>query len=243
MNKKQRNVVLVLGMFMLLTLACRFGAELPWNAGGQDVQISAEDVSEAATRAAYAAATAAVLTDQAGDIAATAVSKGSDIVATAQIFPTPDPGVVVVGASALEQKLANIQPDANGNFTLAVTEGDLNEFVAGQTGGGIQTEALNVENVQIGITSEAVKLTGDVKEPVDLPLTVELRPGLLDGQLHFEIISATAGIFPVPSSMLDLIEATANSELTQVLAGLPANLTLQNVQLGDGVLMIMGQQN
>ncbi len=141
---------------MFLTLACRFGIELPWNAGGQDVPISPEDVAEAATRAAEAAAAAGVLGEQAGDMAATAVAQAGELVATAECFPTPDPAAA--GGSALEQKLANIQPDANGNFSVDITEGDLNEFVSGQTGGGIQTEGLNVENVQIGITGESVKI-------------------------------------------------------------------------------------
>lgn len=242
MIKKQRTTVFLFGIVMLLTLACRFGTDLPWNAGEQDVPISAEDVAEAATRAAEAAAAAGVSTDQLGEIAATAVAQGSDIVATAEALPTPDLGAAV-GATALEQKLANIQPDANGNFTVDITEEDLNEFVSGQSGGGIQTEGLNVENVQIGITDESVKLTGDVKQPLELPLTVELRPSVLNSQLQFEIISASAGFFPVPDAMLDLIEATANSELTQALTGLPANVTLTDAQLGNGVLMIMGQQN
>jgi hypothetical protein len=243
MNKKQRSGILFLGFLMLFTLACRFGMELPWNAGGQDIQISPEDVSEAATRAAQAAATAGFLTNQVGGIAATAVAQGSDIVATAQILATPDPGNLAAGATALEQKLANIQPDANGNFIVALTETDFNEFVSGQTGGGFQTEGLRVENVLIDLTTEAAKLTGDVQEPVALPLTVEMRPTIQDGRLYFEIISATAGIFPAPTALLDLIELTANSELTQVLAGLPPNLTLQDVQLGDDVLMIMGREN
>ena len=238
MNKKRTSVIFFLGILMLFSLSCRFGQGLP---GGQDIQISAEDVAAAATRAAEAAAAAGVLTDQAGEIAATAVAQGGEIAATAQIFPTQDPNIV--GATALEQKLANIQPDANGNFVLVITEADFNEYIAGQTDGGIKTEGFNVENVNIDISGESAKLTGDVKEPLALPLTVEMSPEVQDNRLHFKIISAQAGIFPAPTTMLDLIELTANTALTEALAGLPSNMTLQNVQLGDGTLTITGHQS
>lgn len=241
MKRKQYTVIFGLSMFLFFSLACRLSAELPWEAGGQDVQISAEDVAEAATRAAEAAATAGVLTNQAGDLAATAVSQGSDSLATAQILPTPNSNTAA-GATALEQKLANIQTDANGNFSLAITDTDLNEFVSGQTGGGIRTEGFAVDDVQINISSESAELSGNVQEPMAVPLTVEMRPTVQNGRLYFDILSATAGIFPAPESMLDLIEVTANNELAQALAGLPDNMIIQNVQLGDGVINISGQQ-
>ncbi len=241
MKRKQYPFILILTIFVFLSLACRLSMELPWEAGGGDVQISPEDVAVAATRAAEAAATAGVLTDQAGELAATAVSQGSDALATAQILPTPDLNTTA-GGSSLEQKLANLQPDANGNFSLAITDADLNEFVAGQTGGGIRTEGLAVDNVQISISSEAAELSGDVQEPLAVPLTVEMRPTVQNGRLYFEIVSATAGIFPAPESMLSIIEATANSELTQALAGLPDNMVIQDVQLGEGVINITGRQ-
>lgn len=241
MKRKQYTVIFGLSMFLFFSLACRLSAELPWEAGGQDVQISAKDVAEAATRAAEAAATAGVLTNQAGDLAATAVSQGSDSLATAQILPTPNSNTAA-GATALEQKLANIQTDANGNFSLAITDTDLNEFVSGQTGGGIRTEGFAVDDVQINISSESAELSGNVQEPMAVPLTVEMRPTVQNGRLYFDILSATAGIFPAPESMLDLIEVTANNELAQALAGLPDNMIIQNVQLGDGVINISGQQ-
>lgn len=229
---KQNRIVLLLSILVISTLACSLGSNLPFGGGGQDVSISPEDVAEAATRAAEVAATAGVFTEQPTEMAA-----------TPEINPTQTPDVPVVGGSSLEQKLANIQPDANGNFSVDITEEDLNEFVSGQANGGIQTEGLNVEQVQIGISDESVKLTGDVKEPIELPLIVELRPSVVNDRLHFEIITASAGIFPLPESVLDLIEVTANTELTQALVGLPENVTLYDAQLGNSVLTIFGHMN
>jgi len=148
-----------------------------------------------------------------------------------------------MAGSTLQQKLANIQPDVNGNFAVTITESDLNEFISESQGGGIQTDTFSADNVQVKITAEHVELSGDVQEPIALPLIIQLRPTVVNGQLQFELLSASAGILPVPSSMLDLIEAGANSELTQALVGLPAGVTLQNATLSDGLFTIFGQQN
>jgi hypothetical protein len=254
MGKGNRTVLMFLGTLLLLSMACSFGIELPWDVGAEDVAISPEEVSEAATRAAEAAATAAVLADQAGEMAATvvlqgddvlgtAVAQGAELVATVQTLPTLPIVDVVTGGSTLQQKLANIQPNANGNFAVAITESDLNEFISGSHNGGFQTDTLSADNVQVKITAEHVELSGDVQEPIALPLIVQLRPTVVNGQLQFELLSASAGILPVPESMLDLIEAGANSELTRALVGLPNGVTVQNVTLSDGLFTIFGQQN
>ena len=250
MKKANRFALLFLPVLLLSSLACNFGVELPWNIGPQDVGISAEDVSVAATRAAEAAATAAVVADQAGQLAATAITQGDSAVATAvaqvgdgsNSDQAPAAGDAVVAGGSLQQKLANIQPDADGNFSVAVSEADLNEFIAGHEG-AFRTDSLSAENIQIQISPEHLELTGDVTEPIALPLVIKLRPAVAGGQLRFELLSASAGIFPVPDSMLDLIEAGANSELGQALAGLPDGVTLQDATLANGVLTIVGHQN
>jgi len=239
MKKPNRIALLSLIVLMLTSLACSFSAELPWNVGPENVEISSEDISVAATRAAEAAATAVAAADQAGQLAATAVTQGDSAVATVASQTGGD--AIVIGGS-LQQKLANIQPDANGDFAVAVTEEDLNEFVAGQ-GGGFKTESLSAENIQIQINPERLQLTGDVTEPLALPLVVNLSPAVVGDQLRFDLLSASAGIFPVPDSMLELIEAGANSELNRALEGLPDGVTLQDAALADGVLTIFGHQN
>jgi len=191
---------------------------------------------------AEAAAAAAAAANQAGQLAATAITQGDSAAATAVGQGSDGAGSALAAGGSLQQKLANIQPDANGNFDVAVTEADLNEFVAGQ-GGGFQTDTLSAQNIKIQITPEHLALTGDVTDPIALPLEVKLRPAIIGEQLRFELLSASAGIFPVPDSMLNLIEAGVNSELSRALIGLPNDVTLQDASLANGVLTIFGQQN
>ncbi len=236
MKKNTRFAPLFLLILLFTSIACNFGSGLFGSGAGE---ISPEDISRAATRAAEAAAAAGVTVEDAGQLAESALSQKDIALATAQALAAAS---VPAAGGSLEQKLANIQPDANGNFSVPITDADLNEFIVAQ-GGALKSDAFSAEGIEIHITSEHVALSGSVTEPIALPLDVKLRPTITGDQLAFELLSATAGIFPVPDSMLNLIEAGANSELSRALAGLPNGVTLQNATLADGVLTIFGRQN
>jgi hypothetical protein len=232
MKKGNRHILFVVLLLLLLSLSCNLSPNLPF-AGSQEEGISQEDVSIAATRAAEAAAAA----EEAGQMAATAIAPVEENPDTA--LPTVEAPVT---GSSLERKLANIQPDANGNFSVSITEGDLNEFVAGQEG-GFQTEALDAQNIGFEITTEYLELTADVNEPVELPLIVRLRPAVVNDQLRFELISASAGLLPVPEGMLEVIETVANNELSRALIGLPTGIALTDATLANGEFTVFGHEN
>jgi len=232
----KRSGFLFLIIFGLTTLACSLSSGIPF-IGGAAGDISEEDVAAAATRAAEVA-------NQAGELAATAVTEGDSTFATAVAqseetvaTPTPDPSL-----SSLEQKLNNIQPDANGNFILLITEDDLNEFISGQEGGGFQGADFGIEEVRIDINADAAELTGNLINPLQAPLRVQLRPVISNGQLEFEIQSATLGGFPMPASMLDLLNTVVNSEIGKALLSIPSHVTLQEAAISEGLLTIMGHQ-
>lgn len=229
---------LLLVVLSLSTLACRFSVELPWNVDTPDVEISHEDVSAAATRAAHAAATAASVADQAGQLVATAVLQGDDIVSTA--VAGGDLGAVAPALTSLQRKLTSISPDANGNFTITITDADLAEHMATQ-GGAFENSDARIENVQINFTPQHVVVNGAITNPVNLPLTAELRPAAANGRLHFQVLNASAGVLPVPSSMLAMLETGVNMGLGQAMDALPANVTLLDVALGSGSMTILGR--
>lgn len=235
----KRKGVLLLIVLSLTTLACRFSLELPWNVG-TDVDISPEDVAAAATRASVAAATAASLADQAGQLAATAVLQGDNIVSTA-VAGEGLPGIGAAGAvmGSLQQKLSTFSPDANGNFTITFTDADMAEYLAMQ-GSTFATEEAQIENVQISMTPQHVVVRGDVTSPMSLPLTAELRPTVVDGQLHFEVVTASAGILPLPASMLSMLETGVNVGLSQAMNSLPEGVSLLDVALGSGSMTVLG---
>jgi hypothetical protein len=237
---KIKGIGLILILLSLSTMACRFSFELPWDVGAPDVEISPEEVAAAATRAAEVAATAASVADQAGQIAATAVLQGDDMVSTAVAGENlPE----AVGAmTALERKLTFISPDANGNFTITMTDADLAEHLALQ-GSAFENNDARIENVQVNFTPQNVLITGNVTKPVSLPLTAQLRPVAVDGRLHFQVTNASAGVLPIPESMLSILEAGVNVGLGQALSYLPAEVSLLDVALGSGSMTVLGQVN
>ncbi len=236
----KRKGVLLLIVLSLTTLACRFSLELPWNVSAPDVDISPEEVAAAATRAAVAAATAASIADQAGQLAATAVLQGDNILSTA-VAGEGLPGIGTAGAAvgSLQQKLSTFTPDANGNFTITFTDTDMAEYLANQ-GGTFATDEAQIENVQISMTPQNVVVRGDVTSPMSLPLKAELRPTVVDGQLYFEVITASAGVLPLPASMLAMLETGVNVGLSQAMNSLPDGVSLLDVALGSGSMTVLG---
>jgi hypothetical protein len=238
---KRNSIVLLLIILSLSVMACRFSFELPWDVGTPDVNISPEDVSAAATRAANVAATAAAVADQAGQIAATAVLQGDNVVSTAVAGENLSQGdLAATGTSSLERKLMSVSPDANGNFTITMTDADLAEYLAMQ-GAAFENSDARVENVQVNFTPQNIVITGNITQPVTMPLSAELRPSVVDGRLQFQVINASAGILPVPDSMLSVLEAGINVGLGQAMNSLPANTSLLDVALGSGSMTVLGK--
>lgn len=227
---KKKGISLFLILLSLSTMACQFSFGVPWDVGAPDVEISPDDVAAAATRAAEVAATAASVADQAGQIAATAVAGDT----------LPDVSGAAGAVTALERKLTSISPDANGNFTITITDADMAEYLALQ-GGAFENDDARIENVQVNFTPQNVVITGNVTKPVSLPLTAELRPVAADGRLYFQVINASAGVLPVPESMLSVLEAGVNVGLGQAMSYLPAEMTLLDVALGSGSMTALGQ--
>ncbi len=228
--------LLSLVFLSLSTLACRFTLELPWDVNVPDVQISPEDVSSAATRAAAVA-------EQAGQLAATAVLQGDNIVSTAVAGEAlPAVGSSSAAGGSLQQKLTSIKPDADGRLTVTITNSDLAEYMTVQ-GGAFSGEGARIENVQIDLTMQDVVIQGDLIEPLAVPLTAHLRPVVNNGALQFQVIEAAAGVLPVPASLLSVLESGVNIGLGQAMNSLPPGVTLLDVALGDGSLTLLGQMD
>lgn len=230
MLKNRTAIMLFVALLGLSTLACSFSLELPWDIGAPDVAISQEQVSQAATRTAVAAATAAALADQAGQLAATAVVGSDGAMATAAAALPSVP-------ASLQEKLATIQPDANGNYVVPITDEDLAAFFSSQ-GGSFTNGDISIENLRINTVPDAVVLNGDLTSPLAVSLRARFQPVVEDGRLRFRALDAAAGMLPVPASMLSLLEAGVNAGLGQALAALPAGLRIQDVQMGEGVFTI-----
>jgi hypothetical protein len=221
-----------LGMLLLASLACDFSFGDP----AEIVAPAVETAEHAAQVAGQAAGTAAA---QAGELAGTAVvmatTEGSEAIATVRAVATPN-------ADYLKEKLASIEPDAEGNYQVALSEDEVNtllrlrQLLTGDfIGAGIQSQ-------QVTFRDGRITVSGSILEPLPGALLVRIRPTVEDGQWHLEIEEATVAGQQAPQQTLDGVERSISGALSEALAYLPAGVQLQEIMAADGMLTIVGSK-
>ncbi len=214
-----KPLFLLIGILALVALAC--GPGVP-------------NIPEGAVETVQSAG------EQAGAVAETAVAlatqEGAAALETVQASGVTDLG-------ALGEKFESIQPDANGNFSVTITDTELNEAIrrSQETAGTAGNSTL--QDPVIAFTGGNIVLTGNVTQPIEAVLTVSFRPSVVDGVLQFEVVSATLGSITVPAAVLSTAEGTLNSTLGQAISNIPANLTLQSIVMGEGTMTVSGTRN
>ncbi len=220
---KLKAVLGLMSLVWITALACNLAPSLPDN-----VAATAE---VAAKQAQEAAATAAV-------VAATVAAQGQDLAATVQAsdFDFSDLG-------ALQERFTAVIPDENGNINIALNDAELTTIIqARQAEAVAQGEAPNnIQNPTVQFTGGTIVFRGDVVDPIEAPLSATFRPIVEDGVLRFELVGATVGTINVPPSLLQAAESSLNGTLGTAVEQLPANITLQDVVVGEGTLNILGQ--
>lgn len=220
MNK--RTPLLFLAILIVTALACGLPS-LPRPQVPDEVAATAEAAAQLAAQAA--ATTAAVTSNQGENLVATLQSANMDL---------------EVNLEALSEKFANLQPDANGNVTIVLTDDEINQAVQGQN--TVSQDGVTVEGLTVMFTGGNVVLAGNLTTPIQSQLTASFSSQVVDGQLQFALISATLGRFPVPAGMLTTIESTLNDSIGALLNNLPQNYTLQSVNMGEGTMTIVIHQ-
>ncbi|MBP8001177.1 MAG: hypothetical protein KA314_01420 [Chloroflexi bacterium] len=184
------------------------------------------NVAQQATQAVPAAATSGVAVDGVATIAPTLET------AVTQLVPTLAAANYTM--ADLEAMFSTIQPDGSGNMTVTITDDQLTSAVAAaqSTGQG----AGQIQNVTFTFVPGAILMSGDVTQPIQARLTVTFSPYITNGVLQFDVTQASLGNIQVPPAMLDQAEATLNTSLGTAASQLPANVTLQTVTIGEGVM-------
>lgn len=236
MKRTNFHLFIIISLLFLPTLACGGVSQLP----------NADDVAAAATKASDAAATAVVMAEQAANAAATAAAseQAQNAVATAVAAATSVQNMELPDTSALREKFAAIQPDANGNVSVTLTDDEMNQAIqAKQTAAEQAGEENLVQEAVVSFTGGYIVLTGNITSPVAAQLTVSFRPYIADGALQFEVVNASIGSVSVPPAILSGAEATLNNTLTEAMGYMPASITLQDVIMGEGTMTITGHKN
>jgi hypothetical protein len=154
------------------------------------------------------------------------------------------PAQANVGMQELQAVFASAKPDENGNISVTITDDQLNKAIqmGQQAGQQLSTpRASGISNVAITFTPEKILFEAELSGSNSGKLVVEFVPSVVNGVLQFEVTSATLGGIKVPKLVLDAAEETLNSTLSEAMSQMPENAALQDVQLGDGTLTVIGK--
>jgi hypothetical protein len=219
MWKNFKSLFVLIGLLALAGLAC--GPGLP-------------DVSDGAG----AIATVQSAGQQAGSVAETAVAlatqEGSAAIETIQA------GGQSIDLGPLQEKFESIQPDANGNFSVTITDLEVNQALQRSQETVEGTTESPLEQAVISFTGGNIILNANVTSPIQAALIVNFRPLVANGVLQFEVTSATLGSVQVPTALLTSATLTLNNTIGQAMNSIPSDMTLQSIVMGEGTMTVSG---
>lgn len=207
-------------ILLLATLACGFGLPEP-----------PEQVVSLVT------AQAAVL--ESGNAVQTAVAlapeQGATAVAALQASEAPE-------LDQIKAKLSNIQPDQFGNYTVTLTEGEINQLLQVSQLLSEPGNQVQLLNTIITFREGQVKLSARLVEPIGADIQLSLLPEVQDGTLRFHLEEASLGPLPAPQFVLSGIESALNRALVNALTEVPGTVAVTSVSVGEGTITIVGRQ-
>lgn len=254
MNREAKRALTTIALLLVLaSLACGLGdVDVPDVGMPDGAAATAEGAAQAAATAvaevevpAGAVQTAQAAVQDGGGLAATAVAlageQGGQLVATleASNFEVD----ANVDLEPLRQKVANAQPDANGNITVTFTDDELNQAIDLRAGAAGPDATPAIQEPELFFSEGNVVLVGTIQQPIQGELRATFQPVVADGQLRlFLVVVEVAGI-PVPTALLGSVEATINTALATLLSTLPSNYSLSEVIIGEGTLTLTATRN
>jgi hypothetical protein len=221
-SMKKQPIWVLLGLLLLVSLACAMpGGSLP------DVTVPDDAAATAASAAQQAGQAAAT-------IAAVASENSDELLATVQASDFQ----INVNVESLREKFTNLQPDANGNISVTLTDDEINQAIQGQN---VAQQGISLQGIGVTFTGGNVVLTAMVTEPLQAQMTASFQPQVIDGQLQFTLVSAVLGRLPVPPAVLQSVEQTLNTTIGQLIASIPADYRLQDIDMGEGTMTIVAR--
>lgn len=183
-------------------------------------------------------ATAQAGVQQAGEAietaAAVAPSQGAAAMATMQAIDAPE-------LDALRDKLASIEPDQFGNYTVTLTDAEINQVLRA---GGRLTDPNNqvqLDNTVVSFNNGTVYAQARLVVPLGADIQIAMQPRVQDGQLWLELTSASVGPLPAPGFVLSGIETALNNAIGASFNNAPDNVQLISVTVGQGALTVVGR--
>lgn len=168
--------------------------------------------------------------------------------AATAVAATAEAAVANAAASQLAEELpsseeiagrfASAIPAGNTPINVTITDAELNEQITAQQT-AVQEQA-NINNLSARFSGGNVILSGSLTQPISGDIIITFRPYLAGNTIQFEVISATFGNMSVPAVGLSVVQSTLNDTLVGTLNNLPADITIQELSVGDGMMTVVG---
>jgi len=231
MRSPRAVIPLFLVTLSMVSLACG----LPFGKPSINAPAAVETAEAAARTAGSVAGTAAAM---AGDLAETAVAmataEGSGAVATVMAAGTP-------GTQFLKDKLAEIEPDADGNYRISLTENELNVVLRVRQLFGGDLLGAAVQSQQVTLEDGMITFSGTILEPLPGEIRVRMRPTVADGQLQLNVVDASAAGKDAPQQAIDAAEEAISDAVSEALGYVGDGIQLTEIDVAGGELTIVGR--
>ena len=103
-------------------------------------------------------------------------------------------------------------------------------------------EGEDLQNLFIRFEDNQVLLDSDLGPIFDDLLVARFTPSVENGALQLDLAEASIGRISIPAQFLDGLESTMNTGMEALLDNIPAPNTLRAVEVEDGTLTLVAQQ-
>lgn len=158
-------------------------------------------------------------------------------------LPTPTDTAVPAASRTLAETLRDVEPNAAGDFTVTLTDDQFNRAISEEEAAALQQGSdLPIRNAEVTFVEDYVLLVGDVTDPLPAAFAAILRPTIVDGRLRLQAESAELGGFPMPASMLDVVDSNVNQAVVAALGDLESEVAFESVAIDEGELVVQGRE-
>lgn len=157
-------------------------------------------------------------------------------------LPTPTP-ISTAELQALETEIYSAAATVaqGGKIDLEFTEAQLTATANTELQKQNETR---ISNIQIGLQSGLVKVTGQVNQDgIKLPLAIDMQITVDSlGKPHTQIVSGKVGVFAIPDSLLAQMTTQFDQILSSQLESYGSDLVIESLTIDNGKIHILAQQ-
>jgi hypothetical protein len=141
----------------------------------------------------------------------------------------------------LEERLDSVETDANGNFSVTVTEEEMTSLMVQIL--GKMKEPPPISQLQVHFRNNRVELYMIIHlaESFDVPGMIAFSIDAEGGDFVFTVEEVTVGPLPMPESITEAMTESLNEAFDENFSGEESGYVVTDVKVGDKEMTIYGQ--